>query len=77
MNKKRREKLQEAVDYLGRAVSIVESVREEEKDCMDNMPENLQGSERYNAMDDAVDALEEAIESINEANESIEHACKL
>jgi len=68
--------LQAAVDHLGQAVSIVESVREEEKDCLDNMPENLQNSERYEAMEEAVDALEEAIESINEANESIEQACK-
>ena len=76
MNKKRRERLQAAIDHLDQAVSIVEGVRDEESDCKDNMPENLQDSERYEAMENAVDALEDAITSINDANESIEQACK-
>ena len=76
MNKKRRERLRAAIDHLDQAASIVESVRDEESDCKDNMPESLQDSERYEAMENAVDALEDAITSINEANDSIEQACK-
>lgn len=76
MNKKRREKLQDAITHLGQAVRIVEGVREEEAESMENTPEGLQGSERYEAMENAIDALDDAITSINEANESIEQACK-
>ena len=68
--------MQDAIEHLGRAVHIVESVREEESESMENTPEGLQGTDRYEAMEIAVDALDDAIESINEANDSIEQACK-
>ena len=50
MNDKRRKRLREAVKMLDHAWSIVELAQEEEEDGMDNMPENLQGSERYEKM---------------------------
>ncbi|MBQ8619104.1 MAG: hypothetical protein IJ418_16530 [Clostridia bacterium] len=42
---------------------------------MDNCPENLQGSDRYYAMEDAVSELEEARDKIQEATEHIDRAC--
>ena len=42
--------------------------------CLDNMPENLQSSERYEKMEAAIDSLEAAIESIDSAKESIGEA---
>ena len=76
MNKKRRERLQDAIAHLDQAVHIVESVRDEETESMENTPEGFQETERYEAMENAVDALDDAITSINDANESIEQACK-
>ena len=35
------------------------------------MPENLQGSERYEKMEEAADALSDAMEKIGEAMEQI------
>ena len=59
----------------------LEAIREEEEEYRDNMPENLQGSEKYEKADAAVDAitaaydaLEAADSSMSEPIESIEEA---
>lgn len=69
MNNKRREKLREAIALFDRASSIVEAVCDAEGDCMDRVPENLQSSDRYEAMEDALDSLNQAIEKLDEARE--------
>ena len=74
MNRNRRKQLAEVNSMLSRAVSIVESVCEDEQDCLDNMPENLQFSDRYSDMEDAISNMEDAIESINSAIESVDKA---
>lgn len=74
MNKKRREQLGEAEKYLNRANSLVESVCYGEQDAMDNIPDNLQESERYAAMEDAVDDLQEAQSRIGDAISYIQSA---
>lgn len=74
MNDKRRKRLREAVKMLDHAWSIVELAQEEEEDGMDNMPENLQSSERYEKMEEAADALSDAMEKIGEAIEQIRAA---
>lgn len=74
MNKQRRIRLKEANSYLDCVMQIVYSVKDEEQDSLDNLPENLQSSERCTIMEDAIDALEEAIENIEQASESINNA---
>jgi len=56
---------------LSDVASIVEVICDKEEDCIDNYPENLQGTERYEKMEDAVDNLNEALEKIGEAEECI------
>ncbi|MBQ8001438.1 MAG: hypothetical protein IJ298_09645 [Ruminococcus sp.] len=63
-----------AVQLLERASGYVSQALDAEQDCLDNMPENLQSSERYEKMEAAIDSLEAAIESIDSAKESIEDA---
>ena len=75
MNKKRRERLQAAVAHLEMATGIVEDVRNDEQDSLDNMPENLRQSERYSLMEDAIDYLEDAVSYLNDANDLIKQAC--
>lgn len=65
---------EEAKANLSMAKGIVEEVRDEEQDSLDNIPENLQGSERYSAMEDAISDLEQAISAIEEADGSIDSA---
>lgn len=74
MNKQKRAKLREATSLLGKAKILISSVKDREQDDLDNYPENLQGSERYATMENAIDELEEAIESIEQATESVSNA---
>jgi len=75
MNKQRRIRLRESNSLLARALQIIYAVKDEEQDALDNFPENLQNSERYTAMEDAIDGLEEAIDCIEQASESINNVC--
>ncbi len=74
MNNRKRDLLKESKTLLGRASSLISQVLEEEEDCLDNMPENLQASEKYERMEDAIDKLESAIEHIDNAQEDIDDA---
>ena len=70
MNKHKRTKLKEADSLLAMARNLISSVKDREQDDLDNCPENLQGSERYTTMENAIDELEDAMESIDRASES-------
>lgn len=72
MNKQRKDDLRGVLSLLSSAIKIVQRVCDREEDCVDNYPENLQGTERYEQMEDAVDNLNEALERLNEAQESIQ-----
>lgn len=74
MNKQRRDRLREAIKQLRNASTIVDEVYNKEEDSLDNIPENLQTSERFEKMENAVDNLNEAIERIDEARELVEMA---
>ena len=74
MNKTRRKSLRTAVLYIDKAIDIINDAKYDEQDCIDNTPENLQNSERYEAMESAVDNLEEAADSLKESLHYIEKA---
>lgn len=74
MNKQRRTKLKEANGLLSQAIRIISSVKDEEQDSIDNLPENLQAGERYTIMENAIDQLEEAIDNIEQASENLNNA---
>ena len=66
MNNRRREKLREAQTLLSTASNIVQNALDQEEDCFDNVPENLQDTDRTQKMEEAIESLEEAIEFISE-----------
>lgn len=74
MNKKRRELLKSARPFLIQAASIIEQAAEQESDCLDNMPENLQDTDRYEKMEKAVENLEAALEHIENTQDCIAEA---
>lgn len=76
MNNQKREKLKLARDYLSRASDIVSGVLEDEQDCLDNMPENLQYSDRYERMEAAVGKLEDGLNNIEAAEECLSDAAE-
>ncbi len=65
MNKVRRKEIAKAIELLEQAREILESVRDDEQEAFDNMPESLQGSERGEAMEEYIYTLEETIEAID------------
>ena len=74
MNKVRRKELQNLFDIISAAQEQLEALRDEEDDYKENIPENLQGSERYEIAEAAVDALDSALDSLQDALDSIEEA---
>lgn len=74
MNKKRRELLKLAMPFLIQAANITERAAEQESDCLDNVPESLQDTGRYEKMEKAVENLEAALEHIDNAIECISEA---
>ena len=59
----------EAIDRL---MDDIEEVQNEEQEAYDNMPENLQESERGEAMQEAIDNLDSAWSSLEEAKDTLE-----
>ena len=47
---------------------------DQEQDCLDNIPENLQDSEQSQKMENAIDFLENAIDLLDNMKENIEEA---
>lgn len=74
MNDLRREQLRKALSFLESASDIVSSALDEEQDCLDNIPENFQYSDRYEIMESIAEKLEEAIGDIDGARDKIEDA---
>lgn len=74
MNKPRRKALQTLLDRMAEIRDILEEIEGDEEDYRDNMPENLQGSERYEKANEACDSLYKAVSNLEEAIESIEAA---
>lgn len=72
INKSKRADIKKANDMLSKAVYVIERVKEDEEESLNNMPENLERSERYAAMENAVDVLEECIDKIDEVKNDLE-----
>lgn len=66
--------MKRASALLGTASGLVSTALEQEEDALDNMPENLQGSERYEKIEAAADLLNDASECIDYAIEKINEA---
>lgn len=71
MNKQRRKEIEEALTKIQDGRDAIESLKDEEQDYFDNMPESLQGGEKGDAAQSAIDALESALSSLDEAIDSI------
>ena len=72
MTKLRKNRLRQVLSLIEDAKNILEEVKDEEETAMDNMPENLQGTARYEQMEDAVCNLEDAVCNLEDAVDSIQ-----
>ena len=60
MNKERRDKIDKVRIAMTKLREDIEGIAEEEREAVDNLPENLLGSPQAEEMDGAAEALEEA-----------------
>jgi len=74
MNKARRKELSRAVELMEEARDIIDNCIVDEQEYLENMPENLQYSEKHDIAEAAVDAMERAIESVEDAISNAEEA---
>jgi len=72
LNEKKRSKLRTAIKYADMIIEIADQVAEQENDAMDNMPENLQYSERYERMENAVNCLESVSDAMGQVKDLLE-----
>ena len=73
MNNNRRKDIDKAIalvealkGQIEEVTSAIETIKDEEEEYKDNMPESLQSSERYETADAAVSALEEALSPLED-----------
>ena len=71
MNKDRRKRLRTIICQLADLKGQLEHLQEAEEEAMENMPESLQDSERYERMEEAAEALQTAVYSLEEIADSL------
>lgn len=74
MNNTRRKQIEKLVDQLDSIYAEIEELQADEQDCYDNMPENLQGSERCQSMESAIESMDSALSSIDDVRDYLEEA---
>lgn len=71
MNNPTRKQLKKLIDHLENLKTELEEISENEQEKLDNIPENLQGSERYERTEEVCGYLEEALCSFEELIDNI------
>lgn len=69
MNNERRKQIAALLDRIESVCSEVEELQSEEQDYYDCMPESIQGGEKGENAQAAIDALDSAVQSLREAVE--------
>lgn len=60
MNNARRKRISKIADSLNELKDQIDELHSEEEEVLDNIPESLRGTERYEIAENAVDMLESA-----------------
>lgn len=71
MNRQRRSMLKNILDKIETVKNLIENVCDEEQESIDNMPENLQMSDRYAEGEENCDQLMECCDMLDEISETI------
>ena len=74
MNNKRRVKVDDVIEKLRNIQSEIGDILSEEEEYRDNIPENLQGSEKYENAENNCDNLQNAIDQVDEVISYLEEA---
>lgn len=74
MNNARRKQIEKLTAQIEEIKETIESLRDEEQDAFDNLPESLQGGERGEKMESAIDALDYAADDLQECLDHLSDA---
>lgn len=74
MNKQRRSKVDAVIDKLRDIQEEINDILSEEEEYRDNIPENLQGSERYENADNNCSNLQSAADQVDEVISYLEES---
>ncbi len=75
MNDARRKTIAEAAELLGRAKTLLEIARDEERGAFEDLPESLQTAENGEKLSANAEALDEALDAIETLEEQLEEVC--
>lgn len=71
MNKARRKQLEKVVEVLTAQMEELETIKDEEQEAFDNLPEGIQCTERGETMEENVDELDSIITDLENVIDSI------
>lgn len=74
MNAERRKKISVLVGQLSEIKDAIETLKDEEQEYYDNMPESFQNGDKGEAATTAIDQLEQADTSLQEVVDALEEA---
>ena len=72
MNKKRKKAIAKSMEQIRDICEEIAVIQEEEQEYFDNMPENLQGSERGMESESVIDVLANTIGDLESVAETLE-----
>lgn len=72
MNKTRRNQLRKVHDLVTEARALLEELAQEEREALDNTPENFQNGDQYQQAEEDCDSLEEYAASLEDIEENLE-----
>ena len=72
MNKQRRKEISVVITKLENIKEELENILGDEQDYYDNIPENLQMSERADQSSEAIDIMEDVVSSIDDITNQLE-----
>lgn len=67
MNNARRKRISKIADALNELKDQIDELHSEEEEVLNNIPESLQGTDRYETSENAVDMLESASSGLEDA----------
>lgn len=71
MNKARRKQLEKVVEVLTAQMEELETIKDEEQEAFDNLPEGIQCTDRGETMEENVDELDSIITDLENVIDSI------
>ncbi|WP_285947093.1 hypothetical protein, partial [Thomasclavelia cocleata] len=74
MNKQRRKEIDNLISDAIRLETSIEDLLADEQDYFDNMPENLQSSDKAEIAENAISCLEEALSNIQDLLDNLSEA---